>query len=57
MLEEKYCKLIHLKPYSDDNGLADKGLGPLPQEQKYIKQITEITDEEGLRLAYETKDG
>ena len=57
LLEEKYGKLIILKPDNDDNGIVDKGLGPLPQQQKYIKQITDISDEEGLRLAYETKDG
>ena len=56
MLEEKYGKLIILKPYNDDNGIVDKGLGPLPQQQKYIKQITDISDEEGLRLAHGTKD-
>ena len=57
MLEEKYGKLINVKPFNDDNGIVDKELGPLPQQQKYIKQTTDISDEEGLRLAYETKDG
>ena len=62
LLEEKYGKLIILKPYNDDNGIVDsgivdKGLGPLPQQQKYIKLITDISDEEGLRLAYEAKYG
>ena len=32
-------------------------MGPLPQQQKYIKQITDISDEEGLKRAYETRDG
>ena len=50
MLEEKYGKSI-LKPYNDDNGIVDN------KQQKYIKQIIDISDEEGLRLAYETKDG
>ena len=57
LLEEKYGKLIILKPFNDDIGIVDKGLGPLPQQQKYIKQVTNISDEEGLRLAYETKNG
>ena len=26
------------------------------KQQKHMKQIADITDEEGLRLAYETKD-
>ena len=67
MLEEKYGKSIIFKPYNDDNGIVDngivdKGLGPLPQQQKYKRapvtrrQITDISDEEGLRLAHETKD-
>ena len=56
MLEEKYGKFIILKPYNDDNGIVDNGIADNKQ-QKYIKQITDIRDEEGLRLAYETKDG
>ena len=27
------------------------------KNERYVKQIVDITDEEGLRLAYETKDG
>ena len=27
------------------------------KKEKYVKQIADITDEEGLKLAYETKDG
>ena len=50
--EEKCGKLINLKPYNDDNGIVDKGLGPLPQQQEHVKQIADITDAEGLRLAY-----
>ena len=56
LLEEKYGKLIKLKPYNDDNGIVDNGIADNKQ-QKYIKQITDISDAEGLRLAYETKDG
>ena len=55
LLEEKHGKLIILKPYNDDNGIVDNGIVDNKQ-QKYIKQITDITDEEGLRLAYDTKD-
>ena len=32
-------------------------MGPLPQQQKYVKQLKDITDEEGLKRAYDTKDG
>ena len=56
MLEEKYGKLAYLKPYNDDNGIVEKGVGPLPQQQEFVKQLQDITDEEGLKRAYETKD-
>ena len=51
LLEEKYAKLIFLKPYNGYNGIVDN------KQQKCIKQITDIIDEEGLRLAHDTKDG
>ena len=51
MLEEKYGKLINVKPYNDDIGIADNN------HKKTVKQLQGITDEKGLRLAYETKDG
>ena len=57
VLEEKYCKLISFKPFNVDSGIVDKGLGPLPQQQKFVKQLQDITDEEGLKRAYETKGG
>ena len=57
MLEEKYGKLIKIKPYSDDIGVVDKGLGPLPQQQEFVKQLQDITDEEGLKRAYGTQYG
>ena len=47
LLEEKYGKLMNLKPFNDDNGIVDN------KQQKYIKQFIDISDEEGLRLAYE----
>ena len=51
LLEEKNGKLINVKPYNDDIGVADN------EQQKFAKQLQDISDEEGLRLAYETKDG
>ena len=69
MLEEKYGKLIILKPYNDDNGDV-RGAFSTPTErrtapfvivdnkqQKFVKQLQDITDEEGLKRAYETRDG
>ena len=56
LLEEKYGKWIIPKPYNDDNGVVDNGIVDNKQ-RKSIKQITDISGEEGLRLAYETKDG
>ena len=49
--EEKHCKLMILRPFNDDNGIADN------KQQKYIKQIADISDEEGLKLAHGSKDG
>ena len=51
LLEEKYGKLVVLKPFNDDNGIVNKN------QQKFVKQLQDITDEEGLKRAYETKDG
>ena len=51
LLEEKYGKLINVKPFNDDIGIADN------KHQKYVKQLQDITDEEGLNRAYDTKDG
>ena len=51
LLEEKYGKLIHVKPFNDESGIVDI------TQQKYVKQITDITDEEGLNRACDTKDG
>ena len=49
LLEDKYGKLINLKPYNDDNVVVSN------KQHKYIKQPQDTTDDEGLRLAYETK--
>ena len=51
ILEEKYGKLKVLKPYNDDEGIVGN------KQQKHIKQTTDITNEEGLKRAYDTKDG
>ena len=51
LLEEKYGKLINVNPYNDDNGIVDD------KQQKFVKQLQDITDEEGLKRAYDTKDG
>ena len=51
LLEEKYGKLIISKPFNDDNGIINK------KQQKLVKQLQNITDEEGLKRAYDTKDG
>ena len=51
LLEEIYGKLINLKPYNNDVGIADT------KQQKYVKQLQYISDEEGLKRTYETKDG
>ena len=51
LLEEKYGKLISLQPFNDDNGTVDN------KQQKFVKQIIDISDEEGLRSAYEAKSG
>ena len=51
MLEEKYGKLITLKPFNDDIGIVDT------KQQKYVKQLQDISDEEGLKRACDTRDG
>ena len=51
MLEEKYGQLINLKLFNDDNGIVDH------KQQKCVKQLQAITDEEGLKRAYEAKYG
>ena len=42
---------ITLKPFNDDIGIVDNS------QLKYVQQIQDITDEEGLKRAYDTKDG
>ena len=43
VLEEKHGKLL-INTFNDDNGLV----------QNFVKQLQDITDEEGLKRAYET---
>ena len=50
LLEEKYGKLIIPKPFNDDNGIAYN------KQQKFVKQLQDITDEEGLKRACDTND-
>ena len=40
--------MIKGKPFNDDIGIVDN------KQQKHIKQLQDISDEEGLRLTYET---
>ena len=40
-----------LKPFTVDDGIVDN------KQQKFVKQLQDITDEEGLKRAYDTKDG
>ena len=51
ILEEKYGKLINVRPYNKSEGIASD------KQQKFVKQLQDISDEEGLKRAYETKAG
>ena len=55
LLEEKYGKLIAVKPFNDD-GMGKNTIAS-HQQQKIVKQLQDISDEEGLKRAYETKNG
>ena len=50
--EEKYGKLIHLKPFNDERVQIASN-----RQQQIVKQLRDITDEEGLNRAYNTRDG
>ena len=56
VLEEEYGKLLFVKPYNDIDKVDNSAIAS-HRQQKYIKQIQDITDEEGLKQAYDTKDG
>ena len=49
LLEEKIGKLIQLIFFNDDVSNS--------KNEQHIKRIADITDEEGLKLAYETTYG
>ena len=51
ILEEKYGRLINVKPYNDKVSIADT------TQQKNVKQLQCISDEGGLKRAYDTRDG
>ena len=54
LLEEKHGKLINLKPFNDESAnhkTADN------KHQNYVKKLQDVTDEEGLKRAYDTKYG
>ena len=53
--EEKYGKLINLKPFNDDVGIADTTQQEYKRAPATRHQITDISDEEGLNRAYETR--
>ena len=50
MLEERYGKFTTLKTYNDN--IADT-----TQQKIYVKQLQDISDEEGLKRASDTRDG
>ena len=52
LLEEKYGKLIIVKPPNDERVVIASN-----RQQKLLKQLQDITDEEGLKRAYDTNDG
>ena len=54
LLEEKYGKLIVDKPFNGDIG---KNTIASHRQQTIVKQLRDITDEEGLKRAYEARDG
>ena len=54
LLEEKYGKLIVVKPLNDAIG---KNTVASHRQQKIVKQLRDISDEEGLKRAYDTNDG
>ena len=52
LLEEKYGKLIVVKPFNDERVVIASH-----RQQKLLKQLQDISDEEGLKRAYDTQDG
>ena len=54
ILEEKYGKLIIVAPPND---IVAKNTIVSHRQQQIVKQLRDISDEEGLKRAYDTKDG
>ena len=54
LLEEKYGRLIVVKPINDT---VDKNPIVSHRQQQIVKQLRDISDEEGLKLAYDAKNG
>jgi hypothetical protein len=52
LLEEKYGKLIIVKPPNDERVVIASH-----RQQKLLKKLQDISDEEGLKLAYDAKNG
>ena len=52
ILEEKHGKLISLKPLNDERVVIASR-----RQQKLLKQLQDISDEEGLKRAYDKQDG
>ena len=52
LLEEKYGKLIVVKPIN-----AERVTIASHRQQKLVKQLRDITDEEGLKRAYDSQYG
>ena len=52
LLEEKYGKLIVVKPIN-----VERVTIASHRQQQLVKQLRDITDEEGLKQTYDTKDG
>ena len=53
-LQDKYGKLITLKPSNDEDANHKIAYN---KHQNYVKQLQYISDEEGLKRAYDTKHG
>jgi len=52
LLEEKYGKLIIVKPPNDERVVIASH-----RQQKLLKQLQDISDEEGLKRSYASQDG
>ena len=55
LLEEKYGKITKLKQFNDERAPASRRRIVDNSQQKSVKQLQDITDDEGFRLAYEKK--